>query len=385
VAGNPGSGCLRWVDGTDENDGTDIGTYSGTPSDDIHEDGRYWTAMLTCVFDGIAPSLGTSQARTRMLTLVLAHNADLVPTSSDTGSFADSLDALRSEDEARFGGDEVLLINDCGEQRLGIAGPPDPTPPVVNGTLTPSSPDGANGWYRTAPAVGWTVSDPESIPHTSGCGNGTNPADTPGTTIVCTATSAGGVTTRSLTYKKDSTPPTLAPALSGTPVVGQATTAAPNAGDATSGVASQSCGTPDTSTLGAHTVTCSATDTAGNQATQTLGYTVVSTAPPPPPPPLTFKASKAKVSSSGIVTFRLKATRSGKVKIAAKAGKIRFRAISVTLTAGKNKTIRLKLSKQARKAFKKKLRGGRKVTIKVTVTPAKGAGTKRTLTLKVRR
>ncbi|MEA2168261.1 MAG: hypothetical protein QOF76_1561, partial [Solirubrobacteraceae bacterium] len=376
---NPGSGCLRWVDGTSEVDGSDIGTYSGTPSE-VHDDGRYWSAMLTCVFTGIEPSLGTTQARNRMLTLVLAHNADLTPTSEDTGSFAESLDALRTEDQARFAGNEVPLINDCGQSRLGIAGPADPTPPVVNGTLTPPAPDGANGWYKSTPTAHWTVSDPESIPHTTGCGDSADPADTAGRTIVCTATSAGGVTARSLSYKKDSTPPTLAPALSGPAVVGQAVSAAPNAGDATSGVASQSCGAVNTSTAGPHTVTCSATDTAGNAGTQTLGYTVIAN---PPPPGATFKVSKAKVSSTGVVSFRLKASRSGKVKIGAKAGKLKFLAVKATLKAGKNKTIKLKLSKKARKAFLKKLRGHRKVTIKVTVTSATGA--KRTLSFKVRR
>ena len=242
----------------------------------MHADGRYWTAMLTCVFDGIEPSLGTAQARTRMLTLVVAHNFDLVPTSADTGAFADSLDALRAEDGARFGGDEVPLLNDCGRRRLGIAPPVDPTPPLVSGTLSPPAPDGAGGWYRSAPAVDWTVSDPESTVRTTGCQDGADPADTPGRVITCTATSDGGVTARSLSYRKDATPPSLAAALSvPAPAVGQATTAAPNASDATSGVAAQSCATPDTSSAGAHTVTCSATDAAGNQATQTLGYTVV--------------------------------------------------------------------------------------------------------------
>ena len=38
----------------------------------------------------------------------------------------------------------------------------------------------------------------------------------------------------------------------------------------------------------------------------------------------------------------------------------------------KNKKVTLKLSKKARKAFKKKLSSGKKVKVKVTVTPALG-------------
>lgn len=375
VGPDDGSGCLRWVDGTDEADGSDIGTYSGTPVE-IHDDGRYWTAMLTCVFNGIEPSLGTTQARNRILTLVLAHNFDLVPTSDDTGSFEDSLAALRSEDSDLFGGNEIALINQCGEDRLGIA-PPDATPPVVNGTLAPSTPDGSNGWYRTAPAVTWTVSEPDSAVQSSGCQNGTDPADTPGRTITCTAISDGGVTGRSLSYKKDSTPPSLAATLSPTaPKVGQAASASPNATDATAGVAGQSCGTPNTSSAGPHTVTCSATDDAGNQATQTLSYSVTPVSP-------TFRPSKAKVSATGNVTFRLTASVTGRAKIGATCGRIKFLSTRPILTAGVAKKITLRLSRKARAAFLKKLRGGRAVKVIVTVTPAQG--TRRKLTLKVRR
>ena len=188
--GNPGSGCLRWVDGTD-GDGTDIGTYDGTPTQ-VHSDGRFWSAMLTCVFEGIEPALGTTQARERMLTLVLAHNYDLVPTSASgaNGAFAASLASLRDEDNARFGGNEVALINQCGQQRLGITPPADSTPPAVNGTIAPAAPDGANGWYRTAPNITWSVVENESTAVLAGCQNGADPADTPGRTVTCTATSA---------------------------------------------------------------------------------------------------------------------------------------------------------------------------------------------------
>ena len=51
-------------------------------------------------------------------------------------------------------------------------------------------------------------------------------------------------------------------------------TASPNATDATSGVATQSCGAVDTSTAGAHSLQCQATDNAGNTITQMVPYTV---------------------------------------------------------------------------------------------------------------
>ena len=82
----------------------------------------------------------------------------------------------------------------------------------------------------------------------------------------------------SVSFKLDKTAPTLAPSLSSTPVVvGQAgVTASPNATDPTpgSGVASQSCGAVDTTTPGVKTVTCNATDNAGNSGSATLTYVV---------------------------------------------------------------------------------------------------------------
>jgi hypothetical protein len=51
-------------------------------------------------------------------------------------------------------------------------------------------------------------------------------------------------------------------------------TGLPNATDATSGVASSSCGDVDTSTPGPKTVTCTATDIAGNTASAVLSYVV---------------------------------------------------------------------------------------------------------------
>ena len=121
-----------------ENDGSDIGTYGGTPNEE-HNDGRYWSAMLTCVFKGIEPAIGTAQARDRMLTLVLAHHFDLTPTSGNT-AFADV--ARRA---ARRGRGALRRRRDRAHQRLRRAAarhdaPADTTPPVVNGSLIAGRP-----------------------------------------------------------------------------------------------------------------------------------------------------------------------------------------------------------------------------------------------------
>ena len=84
----------------------------------------------------------------------------------------------------------------------------DTTPPVitpnVSGTL------GNNGWYTSDVTVTWAVSDPESsISSSSGCGPTTINTDTSGQTLTCTATSAGGTSSQSVTIKRDATPPTI--------------------------------------------------------------------------------------------------------------------------------------------------------------------------------
>lgn len=222
--------------------------------------------------------------------------------------------------------------------------PPDTTPPVIMPSLVGTL--GNNGWYVSDVTVTWSVVDNESaISSSSGCDATGIISDTAGMTLTCTATSAGGTATESVTVKRDATPPTiegtaspapnangwnntdvmvsftcddsgsgiatcgpdqtlssegedqsvtgtasdaagnsasaavsginidktaptLAPVISPDPVVlnGQATGSA-NATDSLSGLASQSCGPVDTSSVGIRSVECAATDNAGNTAT----------------------------------------------------------------------------------------------------------------------
>jgi hypothetical protein len=79
-----------------------------------------------------------------------------------------------------------------------------------------------------------------------------------------------------LLHTGDTTPPTLSPTVTPNPVLlNGVATANPNATDTGSGVATQSCAAVNTSTVGPHTVTCTATDNAGNTATATASYQVV--------------------------------------------------------------------------------------------------------------
>lgn len=157
---------------------------------------------------------------------------------------------------------------------LAVAQVRDTSPPVVTPTVAGTL--GDNGWYVSDVSISWTVTDGQSAVATqTGCGPTTLTADTSGTTLTCTATSVGGTTSVSVTVKKDATAPTLSPTVTPNPVfLNGAATADPGATDATSGVASASCPPVVTTTLGYHTLTCSAKDNAGNTASANVQYLV---------------------------------------------------------------------------------------------------------------
>jgi hypothetical protein len=84
----------------------------------------------------------------------------------------------------------------------------DGTPPEV--WVFPQGQQGDNDWYTSDVVINWVWRDSESqITSTSGCGNVTVTEDTPGRTFTCSVTSEGGTTTRSITIKRDTTPPVI--------------------------------------------------------------------------------------------------------------------------------------------------------------------------------
>jgi hypothetical protein len=171
-------------------------------------------------------------------------------------------------------------------------------PPTTSIALSPTTPNGSNGWYVSAVGVSITASDPDSSSVETRCALDPDPvpevfANLPSPACALTSVASDGdhavyaasmdddgntdATIASATFKLDATDPVLDPTLNvSTPiVVGQAgVTASPNASDATSGVASSSCGTVDTSNPGVQAVECTATDNAGNTATASLAYVV---------------------------------------------------------------------------------------------------------------
>jgi len=158
------------------------------------------------------------------------------------------------------------------------------------------APDGQNGWFVTGPVTGTVRADDASTGGSNvsslDCGAVSLTKSGLGTTqasgafsisgqgvthISCTAADSAGNTSGPTTkdVKLDTVAPSLSPSIAPTPIVlhGSAS-ATPNAGDLTSGLAAQSCGSVDTSTAGVHTVACTATDNAGNVGSATLSYLV---------------------------------------------------------------------------------------------------------------
>ena len=150
----------------------------------------------------------------------------------------------------------------------------DRSAPVVSASVTGTK--GNAGWYRSDVQVTWNIDDATSLVSSDGCGVTTISEDTAGTTLTCTATSAGGTSSQSVTIKRDATPPSL--------TFGDATPAADAKGwrsgpvlvsfdakDATSGVASSSSPSPlpVNGTGAGVTAQVTVTDVAGNSATFT--------------------------------------------------------------------------------------------------------------------
>ena len=169
-----------------------------------------------------------------------------------------------------------------GEARLETAPiKRDATPPTIIATET-SAPDGNDGWYRSDVTVTFACADALSgvdenacpVPQTLSAEGGAV-----GSTAQTASDRAGNTSAPSntVTVKLDKTAPTLAPTVPSPLLRGGNYSASPNASDATSGVASSSCGALDTSSTGGKSTSCTATDNAGNVNTVTLNYTVTTT------------------------------------------------------------------------------------------------------------
>lgn len=151
----------------------------------------------------------------------------------------------------------------------------------IGPVLTPSvtGPTGNDGWRTGDTDVSWAVSGTQGPTTTSGCDPTTVTADTAGDVFTCSVTDSSGVTSKSVTVKRDATAPTNVTFVDGPQQGGlyhaSAIPAEPTctADDATSGLAS--CVVTGYSTApGDQSMTATATDIAGNVSTASVSYTV---------------------------------------------------------------------------------------------------------------
>jgi hypothetical protein len=165
----------------------------------------------------------------------------------------------------------------------------DPSGPVVTPVATGSL--GRDNWYVGEVTVAWTTADPESgISSRTGCDTTVVTTDTTGSSFTCTATNGSGLsTTASVTIARDATAPAVVWAIPS--IVAEATSAAgaavrfdpPTVTDNGSGVAGVTACThasESTFPIGVTTVTCTATDAAGNSGSSGLAITVADRTPP---------------------------------------------------------------------------------------------------------
>lgn len=88
----------------------------------------------------------------------------------------------------------------------------DGTAPEISYTLSPTTPDGSNGWYKSAVVLDWTVTEADTnrTLQLTGCDDQTIAADQAAEDYTCSATSDGGVTGPiTVNLKKDGTAPAV--------------------------------------------------------------------------------------------------------------------------------------------------------------------------------
>lgn len=161
----------------------------------------------------------------------------------------------------------------------------DSTPPVITPSVTGTL--SLTGSYLSNVSVSWDVRDNESpVTTMTGCQSASVTSDTAGVTFTCTATSAGGTSSGSVTIRRDTTSPQLAlPAditVEATGPSGATVTYAASASDNLDSSPVLGCSPASGSVfpLGTTVVTCTALDDADNPSLGSFRVTMVDTTPP---------------------------------------------------------------------------------------------------------
>jgi hypothetical protein len=150
----------------------------------------------------------------------------------------------------------------------------DVAPPAASPTQSPAA--NSAGWNNTDVIVSWHWTDSGTIDVSNCTMSGTSSGEGRPLTVAATCQDlAGNAATASHVVAVDKTQPTLSPLFSPSSILlnGPATVTS-GATDATSGIYVDGCGALDTTTPGTKTVTCTATDNAGNSNSANATYVV---------------------------------------------------------------------------------------------------------------
>jgi hypothetical protein len=226
---------------------------TGLPGDNVTFDPELVVVNengATVEFSADGDAWGPDYSATEGANTVLVRQIDLAGNRSPVASLTFTLDTI---EPAALG---IALLNDSGSSQADLI--------TNDGSLNVSGQEPNARVEYSADGVAWTD---QFAPQ-----EGAN-------TVSARQTDVAGNRSpvASLSVTLDTTPPQLNPTFSSPPpfVVGaQGITLSPNATDA-SGIASQSAGTVDTSTVGQKSVICSATDVAGNSASVSISYAVI--------------------------------------------------------------------------------------------------------------
>jgi hypothetical protein len=152
----------------------------------------------------------------------------------------------------------------------------DTEPPTLAGSPSLLPAPNSAGWNTSPVTLTWEWSDAGSGVDPARCTTSRIVTTTRTVTASCTDQAGNTTTSPPTTVRIDSVAPTLAPWVPSTLLLGASAAAKPGAADAGgSGLDSSTCGALETATIGRRTVTCTATDRAGNTTTISRSYTVL--------------------------------------------------------------------------------------------------------------
>jgi hypothetical protein len=241
--------------------GGSAGTLTLTPQGQTS--GQWYTGGLTVTADTTAPDATVS-------------------VSVDGGPYTTATGAI----QLRGDGAHVVAARDSAGNTATAVYLVDTTGPVVTPTVSPAAPNGANGWYVTAPTVSFACTD--NLSGVANCSGSTTLGESPQaqTATGTGVDNAGNVGHGSVGLKVDLSNPAT-PTFSG---ISNGASYQPNnlpaqnaiscnSTDLISGLDGPCVVTGYGTALGPHTLTATATDKAGRTSSATLTYTVARVTP----------------------------------------------------------------------------------------------------------